>query len=181
MWTPCGRCIDAVATVAMLLLALVLTLCRQSSSQTLMLGPGMTPVDSQGIQTLYERHKAAQVDVDGRLGTDPDLRKLVCASTSLTGFASKNSSVHLTPTLKTRSALSGFKNVGVPIYDSCQVRSCKSQSYDDLSEQALPIVTLCIRCQHVGVVKQPTDILIPFECEMSVCMFACTFPLGMKP
>lgn len=85
---------------------------------------GLAPADSQAIESIYAQHKVAQTDVAERLGADPDVRKLVCASTSLAGFVSKNSSIHLTPTLKTPEALKGFKDVGLPMYDTCQVRTC---------------------------------------------------------
>lgn len=107
----------------LILLVALLTRCRISCAQSLSFQSGVTPADSQAVQTIYEKHQAAQIEVVDRLGSDPDLRKLVCASTSLAGFATKNSSIHLTPTLKTRNALSGFKDVGVPIYDTCQVRA----------------------------------------------------------
>lgn len=122
MWTR-NKLIDTTLFPLLILIVALLTRCRNSCAQTLSFQSGITPSDSQAVHTIYEKHQAAQVEVVGRLGPDPDLRKLVCASTSLAGFAAKNSSIHLTPTLKTRNALSGFKDVGVPVYDTCQVRS----------------------------------------------------------
>eukprot|EP00892_Ulva_mutabilis_P003113 jgi/Ulvmu1/12802/UM097_0031.1 len=94
---------------------------RHVVAQTFLPPRGLIPADSQAVESIYAQHKKAQAEVVARLGAAPDLRKLVCASTSLAGFVSKNSSIHLTPTLKTRSALASFKAVGVPIYDTCQV------------------------------------------------------------
>lgn len=122
MWAY-NRFSDTAYFSLLILCVALLTRCRNSSAQNLSFQSGISPADSRAVQTIYDRHQAAQVEVVGRIGPEPDLRKLVCASTSLAGFATKNSSIFLTPTLKTRNALSGFKDVGVPIYDTCQVRS----------------------------------------------------------
>jgi len=109
-----------IPSFVIVLLALLVS-CREGVADTFKPPRGLIPADSKAIESIYQSHRKAQLDVAGRLGADPDVRKLVCASTSLAGFVSKNASLHLTPTLKTRSSLAAFKDAGVPIYDTCQV------------------------------------------------------------
>lgn len=75
----------------------------------------------QGLRKLISAHESAQGYIESTLGDEARLEDMICASPALAGFVSKNSSIHLSPTLKDRSGVQNFIRSGIPIYDSCQV------------------------------------------------------------
>lgn len=75
----------------------------------------------QGFKKLVAAHKSAQKYVESALGDEARMEDMLCALPAFAGFVSKNSSVHLSPTMKDRSGVQTFIRYGIPIFDSCQV------------------------------------------------------------
>lgn len=83
--------------------------------------PAARTAKRQAIRTIISEHKKAQAHVDAALDDHANLADMVCRAPANAGFMNKNSSVHLSATMKDRAGVLDFIQAGVPIYDSCQV------------------------------------------------------------
>eukprot|EP00892_Ulva_mutabilis_P011502 jgi/Ulvmu1/8724/UM047_0065.1 len=83
--------------------------------------PSPRTAKRQAVRKIITAHKEAQDYVEAALDQHENLEDVVCRTPTRAGFLSKNSSAHLSVTMKDRSSALEFIQAGIPIYDSCQV------------------------------------------------------------